>query len=488
MSEMPSRGCGGKSACCTAAQAGMCFPPSSNRILARANRTPTSVIFRCPMGLGTDVAKRTALKKGTAPHDVHHTHPIAFPALCLERYRYAREEPGPMKRGTQPIAARRLAQLPPYLFAELDRRKKEATRSGRDVIDLGVGDPDLPTPAPIIRRLQEEVLRGTNHRYPSYIGSGEFREAIAQWYGQRFRVALDAGTEVLVLIGSKEGLGHLPWALLDPGDSAIIPDPAYPVYESGTVLAGGRPYKVPLLEQNDYLPDLEAIDAAVTRKAKLLYLNYPNNPTGAIAGPDFFRSVVEWAREHGVIVCHDAAYTEIAFDGCTPPSLLSVEGAKEVGVEFHSLSKTFNMTGWRVGFAVGNANVIGALGEIKKNIDSGVFTPIQYAGVEALSRYSQLTEDIRATYQDRRDALVEGLRRLGWKVSRPKATFYVWTPVPGGGSSADWAAQLLERAAVSVAPGLGFGPSGEGYVRFALTTERDRIKEAVERMEKIGLC
>ncbi|MFQ6091457.1 MAG: LL-diaminopimelate aminotransferase [bacterium] len=393
-----------------------------------------------------------------------------------------------MKKRTQPVAARRLAQLPPYLFAELDRRKDEAIRSGRDVIDLGVGDPDLPTPSPIIRRLQEVALRGETHRYPSYAGLQEFREAIARWYAARFGITLDPITEVLVLIGSKEGLGHLPWALLDPGDSAIVPDPAYPVYEAGTLLAGGKPHKVPLLEQNDYLPDLEAIDATAADEAKLLYLNYPNNPTGAVAGVGFFRSAVEWAARHGVLICHDAAYTEIAFDGYRPPSLLSVEGAKEVGVEFHSLSKTFNMTGWRVGFVVGNGDVIRALGEVKKNVDSGVFAAIQYAGIEALNAYPELIEDIRRTYQARRDALVDGLTTLGWKVKRPKATFYVWAPVPGGLSSTDWAAQLLDKAAVGAAPGLGFGPSGEGYIRFSLTTERSRIEEAVERVKKMGLC
>jgi LL-diaminopimelate aminotransferase len=391
-----------------------------------------------------------------------------------------------MKPRAQFIGSERLTQLPRYLFAELDRKKQEALRSGRDVIDLGVGDPDRPTPAVIIRRLQEEASRKITHRYPSYTGLLPFREAIAQWYEKRFGVVLDPSTEVLVLIGSKEGLGHLPWALLDPGDVAIIPDPAYPVYETGTLLAGGRPYKIPLLQQNDHLPDLEAVDADVTDKAKLLYLNYPNNPTGAVADLGFFQSAIEWAKRHEVIVCHDAAYTEIAFEGHHPPSLLSVDGAKDVGVEFHSLSKTFNMTGWRVGFAVGNAEVIRALSEIKKNVDSGVFTAIQYAAIEALERYSELIGDIRKIYEERRDALADGLTELGWRLKRPKATFYVWAPVPFETSSTEFASHLLEKAAIAVAPGIGFGTHGEGYIRFSLTTEKSRIIEAVERIEKMN--
>ena len=290
---------------------------------------------------------------------------------------------------------------------------------------------------------------------------------------------------MLVLIGSKEGLGHLPWALLDPGDVAIIPDPAYPVYETGTLLAGGRPYKVPLLPQNNYLPDLEAIDAHLAPEAKLLYLNYPNNPTGAVADLSFFQSAIEWAKRNGVIVCHDAAYTEIAFDGYQPPSLLSVEGAKEVGVEFHSLSKTFNMTGWRVGFVVGNAEVIKALSEIKKNVDSGVFTAIQYAAIEALAHYSELIGGIRRIYEERRDILVDGLTELGWSLNKPRATFYVWAPVPFETSSAEFVSHLLEKAAIALAPGIGFGTHGEGYIRFSLTNEKNRIKEAVERIKKM---
>lgn len=390
-----------------------------------------------------------------------------------------------MKSRRQSIEAQRLAQLPPYLFAELDRKKREAVQSGRDVIDLGVGDPDQPTPARIIRRLQQAALRRETHRYPSYNGLQEFREAIAGWYEERFAVVLDPETEVLVLIGSKEGLGHVPWALLDPGDVALIPDPAYPVYETGTRLAGGVPHRVPLLEENDYVADVHSINPAVADEARLLYLNYPNNPTGAVADTDFFEDAVAWARGHGVILCHDAAYTEIAFEKYRPSSLLSVEGAKEVGIEFHSLSKTFNMTGWRVGFAVGNADVIRALSEIKKNVDSGVFTAIQYAGIEALKSYHSLVDDIRGIYQDRRDVLVKGLSSLGWEVTKPKATFYVWASVPGGQSSTGFATSLLENVAVAVAPGVGFGRHGEGYIRFALTAEKSRIEEAVGRFEKV---
>ena len=386
----------------------------------------------------------------------------------------------------KPVAARRLTKLPPYLFAELDRKKREAAQAGRDVIDLGVGDPDQPTPSCIIRRLQETALLRETHRYPSYIGLQKFREAIAQWYKSRFAVTLDPDTEVLVLIGSKEGLGHLPWALLDSGDVALIPDPAYPVYETGTLLAGGKPYRIPLLEKNDYLPDLNSISMTVAKTAKLLYLNYPNNPTGAVADVNFFNSAVEWAMRHGIMICHDAAYTEIAFDGYRPQSLLCVDGAKEVSVEFHSLSKTFNMTGWRVGFAVGHSEVIKALSKIKKNVDSGVFTAIQYAGIEALNRYEDLIGEIQEVYQARRDVLVEGLTDLGWKLNRPKATFYVWASTPEGQTSTQCAAQFLEKSAVAIAPGIGFGQHGEGYIRFALTAEKSRIEEAVERIKKMG--
>lgn len=383
------------------------------------------------------------------------------------------------------IAAQRLAKLPPYLFAELDRRKQEAIEAGRDVIDLGVGDPDQPTPEPIVRCLREAVLQTETHRYPFYSGMPEFKEAIARWFEQRFTVALDPRTEVLVLIGSKEGLGHLPWAILDPGDTALVPDPAYPVYETGTLLAGGIPHAVPLLEKSRYLPDLDSLDAKATNNAKLLYLNYPNNPTGAVAEVPFFESAVKWAQRHGVMLCNDAAYAEIAFDGFSPPSLLSVQGAKEVAVEFHSLSKTFNMTGWRVGFAVGNSEVIGALGKIKKNVDSGVFTAIQYAGIEALNHYSDSIENIRKIYQARRDILVDGLMDQGWEVMKPQATFYVWAKVPSSRPSSEFAAGLLEKASISVVPGVGFGSSGEGYIRFALTTEKARIEEAMERIKKM---
>ena len=391
-----------------------------------------------------------------------------------------------MKNRNLPIGAKRLTQLPPYLFAELDRQKQEAVRSGRDVIDLGVGDPDMATPPSIIQRLHVEAAGKKTHRYPSYNGLQEFREAIAAWFESRFSVSLDPDEEILVLIGSKEGLGHLPWALLDPGDRALVPDPAYPVYENGTLLAGGRPHKIPLLEQNRYLPDFGAIDPDTAEAAKLLYLNYPNNPTGAVADADFFQRVVDWALRRNVVICHDAAYTELAYDGYHPPSLLSVEGGKEIGIEFHSLSKTFNMTGWRVGFAVGNAHVIRTLGEMKKNVDSGVFTAIQYAGIEALDRYSELIENIRRTYQGRRDVLVDGLTALGWRLQKPKATFYVWAHVPGEESSTEFARYLLEKSSVAVAPGVGFGSYGEGYIRFSLTNEKKRIEEAVDRIAKIG--
>jgi len=376
--------------------------------------------------------------------------------------------------------------LQPYLFAELDSKKEAARRSGHDVIDLGVGDPDMATPPCIVEAMHKAIRQRETHRYPSYKGSRLFREAIAEWYDHRFGVRLDPDTEVLALIGSKEGLGHLSWALLNPGDTALVPDPAYPVYEAGAVLAGGRPHLLPLYPERGYLADFDGIDQTKAEEARLLFLNYPNNPTAAVADLPFFEKAVAWAQSHGVMVCHDAAYTEIAFDGFLPPSFLSAEGAKETGIEIHSLSKTFNMTGWRIGFAVGHAGMIRALGEIKKNVDSGVFTAIQYAGVEALHRYDDLIGDVRETYRNRRDLMVEGLRSLGWNVESPRATFYLWTRIPTAESSTGFATKLLEQASVAAAPGVGFGANGEGFIRFSLTAPTARIEEAVHRIGKSG--
>ena len=381
--------------------------------------------------------------------------------------------------------AQRLEQLPPYLFAEIDKKKQEALKRGMDLINLGIGDPDLPTPPHIVRRLQEAATNPQHHQYPSYEGMLSFRQAVADWYRRRFGVTLDPETEVLSLIGSKEGIGHLPLAFLDPGDVALIPNPGYPVYQAGTVFAGGVPYPMPLLKENGFLPDLDAIPTDIVKKAKILWLNYPNNPTGASASQEFLAQAVAFARRHRLILAHDAAYSEIAFDGYRPGSILAVEGAQEAAIEFHSLSKTYNMTGWRIGFAVGCAEVLAGLGQIKTNLDSGIFQAVQEAGVEALTGPQECIEQMRKVYQERRDVLVEGLLGLGYAVEKPRASFYVWIGVPKGFRSTGFCAHLLSQAGIVTTPGVGFGKYGEGYIRAALTVDVSRIREAVERLRRL---
>lgn len=381
--------------------------------------------------------------------------------------------------------ADRLKQLPPYLFAEIDRIKKRAVREGRDIIDLGVGDPDKPTPMHIIESLYKAARDPTNHRYALDMGLLQLREAIARWYKRRFKVVLDPETEVLPLIGSKEGIAHIPLAFINHGDEVLIPDPCYPPYKSGTIFAGGVPYLTPLLAENDFMPDLDGIDYQVAKRAKIMFINYPNNPTAAVCTESFFKKVVDFATENNIIVCHDAAYSEISFDGYKPLSFLQMEGAKEVGVEFHSLSKTYNMTGWRLGFACGDADIISALRTVKSNIDSGIFQAVQFAGVVALEGDQSHLDELNNIYQRRRDILVEGLNGLGWKVAKPKATFYVWAPVPPGYTSNELSKMLLEKADIVTTPGVGFGPNGEGYIRMALTVSEDRLKEAVDRIKRL---
>ena len=381
----------------------------------------------------------------------------------------------------------RLKRLPPYLFREMDRQKEAVSARGVDIIDLGVGDPDLPTPPHIIEALKEAAADPANHRYPSYSGMHDFNAAVARWYKQRFNVDLDAKNEVVTLIGSKEGLAHVPLAFVNPGDRALVPSPAYPVYSIGTQFAGGEPYFMDLVRANQFLPDLEAIPPEVARKAKVMFINYPNNPTAAVATREFFEAVVAFAEDYGVIVCHDAAYSEMAYDGLRPMSFLEVSGATSVGIEFHSLSKTYNMTGWRIGFAVGSADIINGLGRIKSNIDSGAFQAIQIAGIAALEGDQGCVEDMRRTYRERRDILVDGLRSMGFSVERPRATFYLWIEVPEGYTSAGLTSRLLTEAGVVTTPGNGFGAAGEGYVRMALTVTRERFQEAVERIQSIGL-
>ncbi|MES0363773.1 MAG: LL-diaminopimelate aminotransferase [Desulfobacteria bacterium] len=382
--------------------------------------------------------------------------------------------------------AERLKRLPPYLFREIDRQKEEVRAKGVDLIDLGVGDPDLPTPGHIIEAANRAASDPANHQYPSYTGMDDFNAAVARWYKRRFNVDLDYGTEVVTLIGSKEGIAHIPLAFVNNGDVALVASPGYPVYHIGTQFAGGEPYFMDLLKDNGFLPDLESIPPGVANKAKMMFINYPNNPTAAVADKSFFESVVAFAEKYNVIVCHDAAYSEMTYDGYEPPSFLEVDGAKSVGIEFHSLSKTYNMTGWRIGFAVGSSDVIGGLGQIKSNIDSGAFQAVQIAGITALEGDQTCVEEMRQTYQERRDILVAGLRSAGLSVEKPSATFYLWVEVPQGYTSAGFAGLLLTEAGIVTTPGNGFGAAGEGYIRMALTVDRDRIREAVKRISRLG--
>ena len=381
--------------------------------------------------------------------------------------------------------AKRIDQIPPYLFAEIDKKKEGMRRKGMDLIDLGIGDPDLPTPKPIIERLKKAAENPGNHRYPSYEGMIEFRTAVAEWYERRFGIKLNPGTEVLSLIGSKEGIAHIPLAFVNPGDIVLVPSPGYPVYRVATLFAGGAPFFLPLRKENGFLPIFSEIPGAVAKKAKLLFINYPNNPTSAIAERAFFEGVVAFAQRHQIFVCHDAAYSEIAFDGYRPVSFLEVEGAREVGVEFHSLSKTFNMTGWRIGFAVGHSEILSGLGRVKTNIDSGLFQAIQEAGTEALNHLDTPLPEIVNTYERRRDVMVRGLEEIGLEVDRPKATFYLWIRVPRGYTSTQFATLLLEQGGIVTTPGNGFGEEGEGYFRMALTVDEKRLKEAIERLKGI---
>ena len=382
--------------------------------------------------------------------------------------------------------ADRLKQLPPYLFAEIDRLKAEQVKKGVDVIDLGVGDPDLPTPPHIIKALQQAAEDPANHQYPAYTGMNKFREAAARFMQKRFGVKLEPLTEVLTLIGSKEGISNFPLAFINPGDVVLIPSPGYPPYTSGTLFSGGIPYYLPLRRENQFLPDLKAIPEGILKKAKLLHINYPNNPTGAVAPKKFFAEVVTLARQYNLIVSHDAAYSE-QYDTEPPPSFLETEGAKEIGIEFHSLSKTFNMTGWRIGWACGNCDLIAGLGKIKTNVDSGAFQAVQWAGIAALEGNQRCTDEIRAVYRRRRDLMVKGLQALGWDVASSAATFYLWVTIPKGYNSKQFALKVLEETGIVITPGNGFGEAGEGYIRFSLTRDEKRLKESLERLKGLHL-
>jgi len=381
--------------------------------------------------------------------------------------------------------AERVKNLPPYLFATIDKMKQEAISKGVDLIDLSIGDPDIPTLPHIVEAMKKAVEKPEHHRYPSYEGILLYREAVSQWYKKRFNVALDPKTEVLSLIGSKEGIGHIPLAFINPGDIVLVPSPGYPVYPVATLFAGGQSFIMPLIEENDFLPDLKSIPSDIMEKAKLMFINYPNNPTSAVAGKDFFANVIELASAFNIIICHDAAYSEIYYDNEKPLSFLELDRAKEVGIEFHSLSKTYNMTGWRIGFAVGNKDVIAGLGKIKTNLDSGIFQAIQEAGITALNTQDETLSEIRSIYQSRKDILYEGLKNIGILSRKPKASFYLWAKVPDGFDSSGFVSHLLENAGVLGTPGVGFGAPGEGYIRFALTQPAERISEAVQRIGKV---
>ncbi len=365
--------------------------------------------------------------------------------------------------------ARRVANLPPYLFVEISKKIAAKRAGGEEVISFAIGDPDAPTPQHIIERLCRAAREPANHHYPETEGLPELRRSIAGWYQKRFGVSLDPDREVLPLIGSKEGIGHIAWCYIDPGDTALVPDPAYPVYAIGTTLAGGEPYYMPLTEENNFLPDLDAIPEDIAKKTKLLWINYPNNPTGATADIGFFDRVVQFARKYDIAVCHDGPYSEVAFDGYKPVSFLEADGAREVGVEFHSLSKSYNMTGWRIGMAVGNADMINALKIFKSNLDSGIPQAIQHAAIEALSGPQDCIEKHNDIYQRRRDLIIETLADIGIKAVTPRASLYIWAGVPKGYTSVEFAADLLEQVGVVVTPGTGYGPHGEGYIRLSLT-------------------
>lgn len=378
----------------------------------------------------------------------------------------------------------RLKELPPYLFVEIDKAKRKARAEGRDIIDLGVGDPDTPTLPHIITAMQKAVTDPANHRYAFDAGLPALRAEIAVWFKKRFGVELNSDNEIYPLIGSKEGLAHLPLGIINPKDRVLLTDPAYPAYRASLLFAGAKIVNLPLKESHDFVPDVKKI--AELKDIKAMYVNYPNNPTSATCDINFYKELVALARERGIILISDLAYSEIYYEGVKPPSILEVEGAKDVAIEFHSLSKTYNMTGWRIGWACGNPKLIAALAKVKSNFDSGIFQAIQVAGITALRTPEEEIDDLRRMYEERRDLLVNGLRSIGWKMQAPKAAFYVWTKIPKGfNNSMETAAAFLEKANIVITPGVGFGEAGEGYVRMTITMPKDRLSEAVERLSKI---
>ncbi len=380
--------------------------------------------------------------------------------------------------------AKRLDRLPPYLFVDINRRIAEMRAKGIDIVTFAIGDPDMPTPSHIIDRLCDEARVPANHRYPETEGLPELHEAIAEWYRDRFGVELDPDTEVLPLIGSKEGIGHIAFCFVESGSIVLVPDPGYPVYSMATMMAGGEPYYMPLMEEYDFLPRLESIPRSIAAKSSVMWLNYPNNPTGAGASLEFFERAVEFARMHDIAICHDAPYTEVYFDGRKPPSLLQATGAKDVGVEFHSLSKTYHMTGWRVGMVVGNREMIRALFTVKSNLDSGIPQAIQLAAVQALRGSQEIVTEHNQVLQRRRDKLMKVLQEVGLYAREPDGTFYVWARVPEGYSCVDLTRELLEQVHIAVTPGIGYGASGADYIRFSITLPDERLDEGVKRLAR----
>ena len=380
--------------------------------------------------------------------------------------------------------ADRISNLPPYLFAEIDRKKAAKTAQGIDVISLGIGDPDTPTPDHIVDAMAAAIHNPANHQYPAYAGAQRYREACAEWMSRRFDVEVDADSETLALIGSKEAIAHIFLAFVDPGDVTLVPGCGYPVYHTGGILAGGETHWMPMTEENGFLADFESTPADVLKRAKMMFLSYPNNPTSAIADTAYFDRAIAFARDNDLLLIHDNAYSEIGYDGYRPPSLLERPGAKDVAIELFSCSKAYNMTGWRVAFAVGNPTAIKALGTVKSNIDSGIFTAVQDAAIEAMLGPQDSIAELCALYQGRRDLVVDALRKIGIHAETPKATIYVWAKVPEGYTSANFAAKVLDEANVIVAAGTAYGPSGEGYVRISLTTPDDRLEEAIRRIEE----
>lgn len=387
--------------------------------------------------------------------------------------------------------ANRMRRLPLYLFTIIDSLKEEAKAQGVDVIDLGMGNPDQPTPKHIVEELCKQARITDNQRYSRPNGPQEklLKETIAKWYKDRFGVSLDPNTEVLPLIGSKEGVAHLSLAFLNHDDIALVPNPAYPVHFNGVIMAGGILYNIPMTAEHDFKPDLWNLNNEVVRMAKLLFLSYPHNPTTSVADPGFFKKVVDWAKNKDIIVAHDLAYSDIVYDGYRAPSILEAEGAKDLNlIEFHTLSKSYNMAGWRIAFAVGNAEILASLAKTKSYIDFGIFRAVQMAAVNALSGSQDCVKKTVEIYKKRRDVLVDGLNSIGWKVSKPKATFYIWAHIPlkySALTSMEFASLMVKEAGVVIAPGTGFGEYGEGYVRLALVEGEERLKEAVKRIDKL---